>query len=369
MAEKVLIAMSGGVDSSAAAYLMAASGYDCAGITMRQFRNGDVDWQGESSCCSWRDMEDAARVAYQLGIPHTVLDFTEEFRREVMDKFVRAYEEGGTPNPCLDCNRCMRSGHLLNYARSMGFDVVATGHYARIVYDGGRYLLKRGLDRAKDQSYVHYAMTQEQLAHTRFPLGELRKTEVRELAAQLGFCNARKRDSQDICFVPDGDYAAFLERHTGKTYPPGDFLDLDGHVVGRHRGAVRYTVGQRRGLGLSMGERVYVCAKDMEQNTVTVGPEDALYSSTLTAGDVNWIAFERLTTPLRATVQTRYHQQDRPATVFPQADGTVRVDFDRPQRAVAPGQAAVFYDGDTVLGGGTILRAIPLKIYKHSSII
>ncbi len=361
MAEKALIAMSGGVDSSAAAYLMAEKGFQCAGATMRQFRNGAVGWAGPGSCCSWRDMEDAARVACQLGIPHTILDFTEEFRREVMDKFARVYESGGTPNPCLDCNRRMRAGHLLEYARKMGFDVVATGHYARIVYDvrRGRYLLKRGLDGSKDQSYVHYAMTQEQLAHTRFPLGELRKADVRELAGRLGFCNARKRDSQDICFVPDGDYAAFLERRTGKAYPPGNFLDLSGNVVGRHRGAVRYTIGQRQGLGLSMGERVYVCAKDMERNTVTVGPEDALYASGLMAGDVNWIAFGALTEPLRVTVQTRYRQQDRPATVTPRAGGIVRVDFDRPQRAVAPGQAAVFYDGDTVLGGGTILRAIP----------
>ncbi len=361
MAEKVLVAMSGGVDSSVAAYLMVARGFSCAGVTLRQFRNGDVAWAGESSCCSWRDMEDAARVAYQLGIPHTVLDFTKVFRREVMDKFVRVYEAGGTPNPCLDCNRCMRAGHLLDYARKMGFDAVVTGHYARIVYDKalGRYLLKRGLDGSKDQSYVHYAMTQEQLAHTLFPLGELRKTDVRELAGRLGFCNARKRDSQDICFVPDGDYAAFLERHTGKTYPHGDFLDPDGNVIGQHRGAVRYTIGQRRGLGLPMGERAYVCAKDMEKNTITVGPESALYSSALVAGDVNWIAFDTLTAPVGVTVQTRYRQQDRPATVIPRSDGAVRVEFDRPQRAVAPGQAAVFYHGDTVLGGGVILYAIP----------
>lgn len=361
LTKRALIAMSGGVDSSVAAYLMLAKGFQCAGATMRQFRNSDVHWAGASSCCSWRDMEDAAKIAYRLGIPHTVLDFTEEFRREVMDKFAQIYEKGETPNPCLDCNRCMRAGHLLEYARKMGFDVVATGHYARIVYDDtlGRYLLKRGLDKSKDQSYVHYAMTQKQLAHTRFPLGELRKDDVRKLAGRLGFSNARKRDSQDICFVPDGDYAAFLEQRTGKTYPPGDFLDLDGNVVGRHRGVVRYTIGQRRGLGLPMGERVYVCAKDLVKNTVTIGPESALYSSGLIAGDVNWIAFDALAAPLRVTVQTRYRQQDRPAAVTPQADGTVQVDFYQPQRAVTPGQAAVFYDGDTVLGGGTILRAIP----------
>ncbi len=361
MPKKALIAMSGGVDSSVAAYLMVAEGYQCAGVTMRQFRNDDVDWTGPGACCSWRDMRDAAGIACRLDIPYTVLDFTGEFRRAVMDKFVRVYESGGTPNPCLDCNRYMRAGCLMDYARTCGFDYVVTGHYARIVYDEGlgRYLLKRGLDRSKDQSYVHYAMTQDQLAHTLFPLGGLEKRGVRELAARLGFCNAGKPDSQDICFVPDGDYTAFLERYTGQTCPPGDFLDLDGNVIGRHRGAVSYTIGQRRGLGLSAGARVYVCAKDMERNTVTVGPERALYSSGLIAGEVNWIAFDALTAPLRVTVQTRYRQQDRPATVTPRADGTVHVAFEAPHRAVAPGQAAVFYDGDTILGGGTILRAIP----------
>ncbi len=360
MKKRVLIAMSGGVDSSVAAYLMVSAGFDCAGITMRQFRNGDMGRQGESSCCSWRDMEDAAKVAYQLGIPHTVLDFTAEFRRDVMEKFIETYERGGTPNPCLDCNRCMRAGHLMDYARKMGFDAIVTGHYARIQCDEstGRFLLKRGLDESKDQAYVHYAMTQKQLAHTLFPLGNLRKTEVRELASRLGYVNAGKHDSQDICFVPDGDYAAFLERQTGKTYPSGDFLDLDGRVVGRHKGAVRYTIGQRRGLGLPAGQRLYVIEKDMEKNTVTVGPESTLYSSGLIAGDVNWIAFDALDGPIHVTVQTRYRQQDRPATVTPLADGTVRVDFEQPQRAVAPGQAAVFYRGDTVLGGGTILRSI-----------
>lgn len=328
---------------------------------MRQFRNQDIDWQGESACCSWRDMRDAAKVACQFGIPHTVLDLTREFRREVMDKFVQVYEGGGTPNPCLDCNRCMRAGHLMRYAREMGFDYIATGHYARIQYNGksGRWLLKRGLDESKDQAYVHYAMTQEQLAHTMFPLGELRKGDVRELAARLGFANAGKRDSQDICFVPGGDYGAFLERYTGKTYPPGDFLDMNGQRVGRHSGAVRYTIGQRRGLGLSANQRLYVIRKDMRENTVTVGPECALYASGLIVGDVNWIAFDALNEPIRATVQTRYRQRDKSAVITPLEDGTIQIVFDQRQRAAAPGQAAVIYRGDTVLGGGTILRTFP----------
>ncbi len=359
MSKRALIAMSGGVDSSVAAYLMKSAGYDCAGVTMRQFSNYDAGRQGESTCCSWRDMEDAARVSYELGIPHTVLDFTQEFRREVMDRFVRVYMEGGTPNPCLDCNRCMRAGHLMDYARSKGFDVVVTGHYARIRFDQGtgRYQLLRGVDGSKDQAYVHYAMTQEQLAHTLFPLGELRKAEVRELAAGLGFVNAGKRDSQDICFVSDGDYGKFMERYTGELCRPGDLLDTEGRVVGRHKGAVHYTIGQRRGLGFSAGQRVYVIDKDMERNTVTVGPESGLYSSSLIAGSVNWIAFDPPHGPVSAFVQTRYRQTASSATVTPIGPGAVRVDFERPQRAVTPGQAAVFYDGDAVLGGGTILRA------------
>ncbi len=351
MEKRALIAMSGGVDSSVAAYLMKERGYACAGVTMRQFCPEGAPDQMET---------DAARVCATLGIPHTVLDLTGEFRREVMDRFARTYEAGETPNPCLDCNRHMRAGHLLTYARERGFDLVVTGHYARIVYDEalGRWLLKRGLDAAKDQSYVQYAMTQEQLAMVRFPLGELRKSQVRELADRLGLETAHKKDSQDICFVPDGDYGAFLERHTGKTYPPGDFIDREGHVLGRHRGAVRYTIGQRKGLGVSADSRLYVLGKDMEKNTVTLGPESALYSPALLAGDVNWIAFDCLTAPLRCTAQTRYHQPDRPVTVTPLEGGTVRVDFDAPQRAVTPGQAVVFYDGDTVLGGATILSPL-----------
>ncbi len=356
MPDRALIAMSGGVDSSVAAYLTLTRGIPCAGVTLRQFRNGDLAWTGPSACCSWRDMEDAAQVALLLGLPHGVLDGVSRFRREVIDRFVRVYESGGTPNPCLDCNRCMRAGYLLDYAAAKGFSLVVTGHYARVVYDPrlARWLLLRGVDPGKDQSYVHYAMTQDQLARTRFPLGALRKAQVRALAARLGLPNASKPDSQDICFVPDGDYAAFLERYTGRSYPPGDFLDLEGRVIGRHRGAARYTIGQRRGLGLSGPERRYVCGKDMARNTVTVGPESALYAAGLFTEAVNWIVPDPGLSPLRAQVQTRYRQRAASATLYPQRDGTVRVDFDRPHRAVTPGQAAVFYRGNVVLGGGVI---------------
>lgn len=354
MAQRALIAMSGGVDSSVAAYLMAEAGYACAGVTMRQFCPAGEE-HGPA-----RMEADAAQVCAALGIPHTVLDLREEFRREVMDRFVRGYRAGETPNPCVDCNRRMRAGHLLAYAKERGFDWVVTGHYARIVYDGGlgRWLLKRGADEGKDQSYVQYAMTQDQLAHFRFPLGEMSKDRVRAMAGALGLGTAHKKDSQDICFIPDGDYGDFLERYTGRTDPPGDFLDREGKPLGRHRGAARYTIGQRKGLGVSAPSRLYVLGKDMERNTVTLGPESALYSPALLAGEVNWIAFDALTGPLRCGAQTRYHQPARPVTVTPLEDGTVRVDFDAPQRAVTSGQAVVFYRDDAVLGGGVILRPL-----------
>jgi len=304
-------------------------------------------------------MEDAARAALRLGIPHTVLDFTAEFRREVMDHFVQVYASGGTPNPCLDCNRCMRAGHLLDYTRRMGFDCMATGHYARIEYDApsGRWLLKKGVDGDKDQSYVHYAMTQEQLAHTVFPLGELRKAEAREAAAELGLENAGKRDSQDICFVPDGDYAAFLRRYTGRGWPPGPFLDEEGTVLGTHRGIVNYTVGQRRGLGVSSSRgRLYVKEIRPEENAVVLSEHAALLTRTVTAERLNWIAVEELTAPVRLSARLRYHMAEQPCTAEQTGPDTLRVTFDVPQRTPAPGQALVLYDGDVVVGGGTITK-------------
>ncbi len=351
-----LIAMSGGVDSSIAAYLMREAGYRCMGTTMRLYRNEDLGQSRFHTCCSQQDVEDAAEVAFQLDIPYEVLDFTMEFREQIMDKFVRTYEAGGTPNPCIDCNRYMKFDHLLHFAEEHGLSHVVTGHYARIIQDPetGRFLLKKGLDGSKDQSYVLYAMTQKQLAHTLFPLGELSKQEVRALAERLHFVNAKKHDSQDICFVPDRDYTGFMEQYTGKHYPEGDFLDLSGNVIGRHQGAVRYTLGQRKGLGLPMGSPVYVCGKDMARNTVTVGPEEALYRKALIAGDMNWISVAQLEAPMRVKAKTRYRQTEQWATALPLEDGRIRLEFDEPQRAMTVGQAAVLYDGDTVVGGGTI---------------
>ena len=352
-----LIAMSGGVDSSVAAWLMQRDGFDCTGVTMRLTRNEAVNTEGLHTCCSERDIEDAAEVAYAMDIPYEVLDFTADFQEKIIDKFIRVYEAGGTPNPCIDCNRYMKFDHLLRWAEAHGLDHVVTGHYARVEQDEatGRWLLKKGLDENKDQSYVLYNLTQEQLAHVRLPLGGLHKSEVRAIAEQQHFVNARKHDSQDICFVPDGDYARFMEDFTGKHYPAGDFLDENGKKVGTHNGAVRYTIGQRKGLGLAMGAPVYVCGKDMQANTVTVGPEEMLFDRIVYADEVNWIAIPELTGPLRVTARTRYHQVEQAATVYP-AECGFRLEFDQPQRAPTPGQAVVLYQGDTVLGGGTITR-------------
>ena len=361
--DSALIAMSGGVDSSVAAYLMLQQGYECQGATMRLYRNADIGLNQFRTCCSQRDIDDASEVAFQLDIPYEVLDFTPDFKEKIIGKFIRVYESGGTPNPCIDCNRYMKFDRFLRAAQEKGLHYVVTGHYAQIIYDGasGRWLLKKAVDDSKDQSYVLYMLTQEQLAHTQFPLGGRTKAEVRALAERLHFVNARKHDSQDICFVPDGDYAAFLERYTGKHYPVGDFLNEDGTVVGRHRGAVRYTIGQRKGLHLARGAPVYVCGKDMAANTVSVGPEASLYADTLIAEDMNWISVPRLVGPMRVKAKTRYRQTEQWTTAYPRDRDTVRLVFDEPQRAMTVGQAVVLYDGDTVVGGGTI-ACIPDKI-------
>jgi tRNA-specific 2-thiouridylase len=343
---KALIGMSGGVDSSVAVHLMMRAGFDCIGGTML-LHDSTPD-----------AAQDAEAVAARLGIPFYVFDLSERFRKAVMDDFVGCYERGLTPNPCIVCNRYLKFGAFLDIAREMGCDCVVTGHYAKIEEENGRFLLKKAADEAKDQTYFLYTLTQEQLAHTRFPLGELTKAEARAIAEEQGFINAKKRDSQDICFVPDGDYMAFMERYTGKTYENGNYLDLSGKVVGRHKGAVAYTLGQRKGLGLAMGAPVYVCGKDMAANTVTVGPNEALFHASLRAADWNWIAIEGLKEPIRVMAKARSRMIEQPATVYPEEGGFARVEFDEPQRAITPGQAVVLYDGDTVVGGGTITAVL-----------
>ena len=356
--EKALIAMSGGVDSSVAAWLMKDAGYECMGATMRLYNNQKFNDQ-ESSCCSLDDVEDARSVAFRLGMPYYVFNFTEDFEKQVMDKFVTCYECGLTPNPCIDCNRYLKFDLLLRRAVTLGCDYIVTGHYAQIRQgENGRYSMYKAADAAKDQTYFLYSLTQEQLAHIQFPLGGLTKAQVRQIAEAQGFINARKHDSQDICFVPDGDYFAFLERYTQKSYAPGDFLDEKGKVVGKHHGAVGYTLGQRKGLGVALGTPVYVCGKDMSANTVTVGPNESLFHKALRANDWNWMPFAELTAPLRVWAKTRSRMMEQPATVYPEENGYARVEFEEAQRAITPGQAVVLYDGDQVIGGGTIREVL-----------
>ena len=355
---KALIAMSGGVDSSVAACLMKERGFDCVGATMKLFQNKDIGISKSHTCCSLEDVEDAKDVAYKLRIPHYVFNFSEKFRERVIEPFINAYENGVTPNPCIDCNRYLKFEKLILRAKELDIDYVVTGHYARIDFDEetGKYRLKKAVDHAKDQSYVLYSMTQEQLKHTLFPLGELTKPKVREIAEQHGFLNAQKHDSQDICFVPGGDHAAFIERYTGKTYPKGDFVDLCGNRIGKHKGIIRYTVGQHKKLGMSFEKPMYVCRICPETQTVVLGQERDLYSNSVVVSGFNWISGEAPKEKFRCKAKIRYRQPEQWATAKAFPDGSVRIIFDTPQRAVTPGQAAVLYDGDIGLGGGTISR-------------
>jgi tRNA-specific 2-thiouridylase len=359
MNKKAVIAMSGGVDSSVAAALMLEQGYECIGITLKLFSSGDLAEapSGSRGCCSLGDINDARNVSHHLGIPHYVLNFADDFRSEVIRRFIETYEAGATPNPCIDCNRYIKFDRLLLRARQLDFDTIVTGHYARVEKSGDRYVLKKSADAKKDQSYVLYAMTQEQLAHTRFPLGELTKPQVREIALARGFINAGKHDSQDICFAPGGDYPRFIENYTGKRYDPGDMVDGEGNILGKHRGIIRYTIGQRRGVGIAANRPLYVTAKSAADNRVTLGPETALYAKALSADAINLIPWAVLEKPLRVRVKTRYLQAEQEATAEQTGEDSLRVVFDKPQRAVTPGQAVVLYDGDLVVGGGTIRNA------------
>ena len=353
---KVLVAMSGGVDSSVAAKLLTDAGNDCIGCTMKLYANEDAGISRAHTCCSLNDVEDARSVAHRLHMPYYVFNFSDDFREKVIGKFIRCYQEGLTPNPCIDCNRYMKFDRLFERAKILGCDHVATGHYARIAFEDGHYVLKKALDLSKDQSYVLYDMTQEQLAHTLFPLGELCKAQTRRIAEEADFLNAEKPDSQDICFVPNGDYAAVIELHTGKKAAPGDFVDKTGRVLGRHGGIIRYTIGQHRGLGLSLPEKKYVCDICPETNTVVLGDAEDLYRRDVRVGALRWIAGQAPGERFRCKAKLRYRQAEQPALAELQADGTLLLHFDEPQRAATPGQAAVFYDGDVVLGGGTILN-------------
>lgn len=347
--------MSGGVDSSVAAFLLKKEGFDCIGVTMKLFGNDDIGSEKDRSCCSLGDVKDAQQVAYQLNIPHYVLNFSDDFKNLVIRKFIETYQQGATPNPCIDCNRYIKFERLLLRAQQLNFDYIATGHYAKITKEGDRFLLKKARDSKKDQSYVLYTMTQEQLARTLFPLGDMTKEEVRELALAQNFGNAKKHDSQDICFVSDGDYARFIEGYTGRSAEPGNIIDESGTILGQHQGLIRYTIGQRRGLGLSFPEPRYVVAKSVPTNTLTLGTENGLYTKALIADAINLIAYPVLDRPLRVKVKTRYLQVEQGAVAYQIDPDRLRIEFDEPQRAITPGQAAVLYEGDTVVGGGTIV--------------
>jgi len=346
--KKILAAMSGGVDSAVSVLLLQRQGYTVGGATMLL------------QACGMQEAEDARRSAQTLGIDFYCFQWQDAFRQFVIEPFKQVYMAGGTPNPCIFCNKTLKFGAFLDKALELGYDGMATGHYARIRQDDktGRYLLYKAADRVKDQTYFLACLEQDQLAHIQFPLGELTKEEVRAIAREQSFVNARKRDSQDICFVPHGDYVAFMEAWTGKTYPQGDYLDLNGNVLGQHKGAVCYTIGQRKGLGIALGAPAYVCRKDMQANTVTLGPNDALFSKGLVADNWNWFPFPILTEPLSVTAKIRHSQHEQSATVYPGENGTAKVMFDDPQRAITPGQAVVLYDGDLVIGGGTIRKAL-----------
>jgi tRNA-specific 2-thiouridylase len=353
-----LIAMSGGVDSSVAALLAVERGLDCAGSMMKLFDNEDIGEGGGKTCCSAKDAADAADVARRLGIPFYVFNFADTFRAEVIDRFIKAYRDGKTPNPCIDCNRYLKFERLLRRAKVLEKEYVVTGHYAQIETVNGRHILKKAADLSKDQSYVLYAMTQEQLRSALFPLGGLRKSQVREIALEHGFVNAEKRDSQDICFVQSGSYADFIRQYTGMEIPKGRFVDTHGNDLGEHRGIIHYTVGQRRGLGLSAATPLYVCAVRPEDNSVVVGTADSLYAKTLIAVGINLIPVERLDTAMKVSARIRYNQREQPATVWQLDSDTLRIEFDSPQKAITCGQAAVLYDGETVIGGGTINEVI-----------
>lgn len=353
--KKVIIGMSGGVDSSVAAALLKEQGYDVIGVTMRMWTMCD-DEESEGACCSLSAVEDARRVANKLGIDHYVMNFKDLFREKVVDSFVDDYMNGCTPNPCIMCNKYLKFDALLKKANAMDIRYIATGHYAKIRYNimTGRYELLKSATARKDQTYVLYNFTQEQLASTMMPNGEYTKDEIREKARELGLLVANKPDSQEICFIPDNNYRNFIERYTKKKVIPGDFVDVSGNVLGKHSGVTNYTVGQRKGLGITFGKPMFVVDIDAENNRVVLGDEREVFQDTLIAKDVNFISIASLDKPYKVKAKIRSTAKEASATISPLDDGRVRVLFDEKQRAITRGQAVVFYDGEVVVGGGII---------------
>ena len=353
---KALIAMSGGVDSSVSALLMKEKGYECIGCMMKLYDNEDAGLCRTRTCCSLDDVQDARSVADRLGIPFYVLNFKDDFREKIISKFIKSYENGVTPNPCIDCNRYMKFDKLYDRAMEYGCEKIVTGHYARIERVKEGYLLKKAIDDTKDQSYVLYSMTQEQLKHTEFPIGELKKIQVRKIAKENSFINEDKPDSQDICFVPDGDYVGAIKRLSGKEYESGLIRDMEGNIRGHHDGIIRYTIGQRKGLRISSDRPLYVCNIDADNNEVIVGSNENLYSKEVHVKNVNWISPWLISDGMKVKTKIRYRQKEQSAilNLSIESDDEATIVFDEPQRAVTRGQAAVIYLGDIVLGGGII---------------
>ncbi len=359
--KKVMLGMSGGVDSSVAAAVLLEQGYDVIGVTMQIWPDkSEESRRTEGGCCSLSAVDDARRVANKLGIPYYVLNFKDVFQEKVIDYFTNEYLKGRTPNPCIACNRFVKFGAMLDKAAAMGIDYVATGHYARIECSSelGRYLLRKSVTERKDQTYALYNLTQDQLARTLMPIGHYTKDQVREMAIELGLSVASKPDSQEICFVEDNDYGKFITENSHCEIIPGDFVDTKGNVLGRHKGIVHYTIGQRKGLGIALGRPMFVVDIDVEKNRVVLGDETEVFDQALLADDLNFISIDALDKPIRVKAKIRYSSKEADATVYPETDDTARVVFDSPQRAITPGQSVVFYDGDIVVGGGTIRQSI-----------
>ena len=356
MKKKVVVGMSGGVDSSVAALLLKEQGYDVVGVTMQIWQDEEQALKEEhGGCCGLSAVEDARRVAQVLDIPYYVMNFKQEFREKVMDYFTCEYLQGRTPNPCIACNRYVKWESLLQRSLEIGADYIATGHYARIEQlPNGRYAIRNSVTARKDQTYALYNLTQDQLSHTLMPVGAYHKDEIRKMAVENDLPVAYKPDSQDICFVPDGDYAGFIERYTGKSFEPGNFVDQEGHVLGQHKGIICYTIGQRKGLGLALHEPMYVCRIDPKTNTVVLGRDRDLWSKELTAKDFHWISGEVPTGTQRIKAKIRYRHQEQWANAEITGPDSIHLVFDEPQRAITCGQSVVLYDGDVVVGGGTI---------------